>query len=79
MSGAQGVNVMASPREWGQIAAWYADVLRTSHPSHFRPDDFLIMRERLETHRDKSGNSAEMKITIFEEDTEGELFQRWPR
>eukprot|EP00971_Amphidinium_carterae_P082224 1626147-Amphidinium_carterae.1 len=63
MSGPQGVNAMTSLKEWGQIATWYRDVLRTRHPSHFRPDDFLIIRERLEKHRERSGTLMEMKIT----------------
>eukprot|EP00971_Amphidinium_carterae_P071551 1415413-Amphidinium_carterae.1 len=63
MSGPQGVNAMASPKEWGQIAEWYADVLRSRHPRHFRPDDFLIIREKLEMHRNRSGEMMEMKIT----------------
>eukprot|EP00971_Amphidinium_carterae_P196944 3908881-Amphidinium_carterae.1 len=66
MSGPQGVQAMASPKEWGDVAMWFEDTLRTRHPSHFRPEDFLIIRERLETHRERSGDLSEMKITVFE-------------
>eukprot|EP00971_Amphidinium_carterae_P184477 3662263-Amphidinium_carterae.1 len=47
MSGVQGVNIMASPQEWGEIAtwSWYQDTLRTRHPRHFRLEDFLVIRE----------------------------------
>eukprot|EP00971_Amphidinium_carterae_P312893 6218129-Amphidinium_carterae.1 len=74
MMGPQGVNIMASPREWGDVAKWFEETLRTRHPRHFRPEDFLIIRERLERHRERSGDMSEMKITIFEEYTEESLF-----
>eukprot|EP00971_Amphidinium_carterae_P045265 890786-Amphidinium_carterae.1 len=69
---------MASPKEWGQIAEWYAETLRTRHPHHFRPNDFFVIREKLEMHQDRSGSLMEMKITVFTEFTEEQLFQRWP-
>eukprot|EP00971_Amphidinium_carterae_P285726 5673270-Amphidinium_carterae.1 len=79
MSGPQGVNIMASPQEWGDIAKWYQDTLRTRHPRHFRLEDFLIIRERQERHRERNGDLSDMKITIFEEYTEVQLSQLWPK
>eukprot|EP00971_Amphidinium_carterae_P103716 2053537-Amphidinium_carterae.1 len=78
MSGPQGVHAMASPKEWGQIAEWYAETLRNRHPMHFRPQDFLIVTERIETHMERRGDMMEMKITIFEDYTEAQLAQLWP-
>eukprot|EP00971_Amphidinium_carterae_P088543 1752028-Amphidinium_carterae.1 len=78
MNGPQGVNVMASPKEWGTIAEWYAPTLRTRHPMHFRPQDFLIITERIETHMERRGDMMDMKITIFEDYTEAQLAQLWP-
>eukprot|EP00971_Amphidinium_carterae_P124413 2464500-Amphidinium_carterae.1 len=68
---------MASPKEWGQIAEWYAETLRSRHPKHFRPNDFFTIRERLEVHTDRNGSMMEMKIAVFEEFTDEQLFQRW--
>eukprot|EP00971_Amphidinium_carterae_P163959 3250743-Amphidinium_carterae.1 len=78
MSGPQAVNAMASPKEWGEVAIWFEDTLRTRHPSHFRPEDFLLIRERIEKHRERSGDLMDVKITVFQEYTEAQLAQLWP-
>eukprot|EP00971_Amphidinium_carterae_P045851 902042-Amphidinium_carterae.1 len=78
MSGVQGINVMAAPAEWAQIADWYSDVLRTRHPRHFRPEDFLIVREELQRHHERGGGLADMYIARFEDLSEQQLARMWP-
>eukprot|EP00971_Amphidinium_carterae_P033108 651732-Amphidinium_carterae.1 len=79
LRGPHAINIMASPQEWAEIAEWYSDVLRTRHPRHFKPEDFVMVREEMQRHRERDGRLADVQIARFDDISEQQLALQWPK